>query len=368
MKHPTNPIRVCFVSPKAYTLFNPNAKGTIGGAEVDLYYLATELAKDNNFAVSFIVADYGQASTEQHENVNVIKSLNFNHSPLRSALRLAKAFDNANANIYFIKTASPGVPLLAWFCRKHQRALVYRTAHQYECDGTYRRQHPLVGRAFDWAIRHAQLLTTQNDVDAQILKNRTGLDSRVIPNGHRLPNLTQYPRKTVLWVGRSADFKQPNLFVDLARQRPNRHFTMICQRATDDRQYDQLVEQATQTPNLTFIPRVPFHEIESHFLWAQLHVSTSRAEGFPNTFIQACKCATPILSLNVNPDAFLDTHQCGLCAQGDWQRFLTMLDQLADPETAHRYGQNGRRYARQKHDLATITDKYKQEFRRILNS
>ncbi len=54
-----SPIRVCFISPKAYPLFNPNVEAVFGGAEVDLYYLATELAKDDSFTVSFITADYG---------------------------------------------------------------------------------------------------------------------------------------------------------------------------------------------------------------------------------------------------------------------------------------------------------------------
>ena len=54
------PVRVCFVIMKAYPLFNPEIKSVFGGAEVDFYNLATELAKDKNFDVSCVVADYGQ--------------------------------------------------------------------------------------------------------------------------------------------------------------------------------------------------------------------------------------------------------------------------------------------------------------------
>ena len=64
------PIRVCFIAPKAYPLFNPAVKGVLGGAEVDLYFLATELAKDKNFVVTFITADYGQEETETIEGVS----------------------------------------------------------------------------------------------------------------------------------------------------------------------------------------------------------------------------------------------------------------------------------------------------------
>jgi hypothetical protein len=38
-------VRVCFVSPKAYPLFDDTAKGVFGGADVDLYMLDTKLAK-----------------------------------------------------------------------------------------------------------------------------------------------------------------------------------------------------------------------------------------------------------------------------------------------------------------------------------
>ena len=60
-----NPISICFVMPKAYCLFNPEVEGVFGGSEVDLYYLSTELAKDEDYHVSFIVADYGQPAHGQ---------------------------------------------------------------------------------------------------------------------------------------------------------------------------------------------------------------------------------------------------------------------------------------------------------------
>ena len=58
------PIKVCFVCPKAYPLFNPSICKLFGGAELDLYLLACELTKDENYEVSCIVADYGQEKIE----------------------------------------------------------------------------------------------------------------------------------------------------------------------------------------------------------------------------------------------------------------------------------------------------------------
>ena len=60
------PIRVCFVVLKAYPLFNPKVEKIFGGAEVDAYFLATELAKNRDFKVSLVVGEYGQEPTVEH--------------------------------------------------------------------------------------------------------------------------------------------------------------------------------------------------------------------------------------------------------------------------------------------------------------
>ena len=152
-------IRICFVCPKAYCLFNPDVDGVFGGSEVDLYYLATELAKDVNYSVSFIVGDYGQPPVETRENVALIKSLNFTQNPLIGARKIWQALKETDAQFYMTKTASPGVPLIAWFCRRHERRFVYRTAHSDECDGVFLKKKALLGKAFVWSLRQAKLVS-----------------------------------------------------------------------------------------------------------------------------------------------------------------------------------------------------------------
>jgi hypothetical protein len=54
------PIKVCFLSLAAYPLFDPSIKATIGGAEVQSYYLAKSLASDPNYEVHFMTGNYKQ--------------------------------------------------------------------------------------------------------------------------------------------------------------------------------------------------------------------------------------------------------------------------------------------------------------------
>ena len=361
------PIKICFIMPKAYALFNPECASNFGGAEVDLYYLAIALAQDPEFDVSFIVADYGQPPIEQRENVTLIRSINLRQNALLGARRLRRAVAQADADIYMLETPSPGLPLVARFCRRHRRHLVYRTASTLETDGSYVTRHPFLGRAFAWSLRQARVVFTQNRADVTRMQTHLGITPVVAPNAHRIPPLADTPRDTVLWVGRSAPVKRPELFLRLARQLPQQHFTMICQQATGDHKYQQLTAQAHAVGNLDFVPHVSFHQIASYFQRARVFVNTSDSEGFPNTFIQACLAATPIVSLSVNPDNFLNLHGCGRCAEGDWPTLVNALGELLDEPNAAPYRHRARRYAEIHHDIAVIAQQYKKVFLQIIS-
>ncbi|MGB2807982.1 MAG: glycosyltransferase family 4 protein [Sedimentisphaerales bacterium] len=359
------PIRVCFVILGAYTLFNPEVKGVIGGAEVDFYYLARELAKDPNYQVSCIVADHGQEPIEVREDVTLIKTLDFNKRRVSATLRLWQAMRKADAHIYVRKLCSAVTAEVALFCKCYGRKFVYRTASAVECDGTYLREHYFRGKGFVWSLRQADAVIAQNKTGAKNLAETVGVSAQVINNLHQLLPLVQKERDTILWVGRSAKVKRTELFLELAKQMPQQQFTIICQKAIKDTEYDGLVAKAQQITNLEFIPRVPFRKIREYFQRARMLVNTSDYEGFPNTFIHACKWATPILSLNVNPDGFLDRYNCGMCANGDWELFVDMLKKLLNRETTHKLGNNARKYVEEHHDIIKIIEQYKSCFTQI---
>jgi len=359
-------IAICFIAPKAYPLFRPEVEGVFGGAEVDLFYIAKELARDKRFRVSFIVADYGQPPTQTIENITVIRSLSFHKNPLTGAWQIWRALKQTHADIYLIKTASPGVPLVSWFCRRYNRQFVYRVAHRYECDGTYSHHHFFLGKVFARALRNAKIILSQNTNDKVLLEKTLGIPSLVIPNGHQLPILSPAKRDVILWVGRTAVFKRPDIFIALAQKFPREKFIMICPKATGDRNYEILQQQAAAVSNLEFIAQVPFTEIDGYFQRARVLVNTSDSEGFPNVFIQACKWSVPILSLNVNPDGFLNKYSCGLSCRGDVSQLEQGLKYLLENDHCLELGQNARRYAEKHHDIRKIIEIYKTIFTQFM--
>jgi glycosyltransferase involved in cell wall biosynthesis len=351
--------RVCFVSPKAYPIFNLDIESVFGGAEVDTYMIATELAKDDAFDVSFLVADYGQPEEEIRENVRLLKSVDFNQNPLTGAIKIWKALRKADADVYLMKTASPGVPLVQSFCQKYRRRFIYKNAAQGECDGRYLKTHPILGRLFVRSLRKAAQVITQNQQDHENFKTHFGIDSIVIPNGHRIPDISVNDKASILWVGRSAAVKGPRRFIELARALPGESFVMICPRATGDADYDHLKAAASKVNNLEFIERVSFRDIDRYFEQAKVFVNTSDAEGFPNTFIQACKTGTAILSYAVNPDGFLARYECGVDCQGQASQLRESLAALLAGQDYVNIGKNGRRYAEKNHNISRIIQTYK---------
>lgn len=352
---------------KAYPLFNPEIETVFGGAEVDFYNIATELARDGNYKVSFIVADYGQKRAEVRESVTLLRSVDFHKNLISASIRLWRALRTADAQIYVRELCSAVTTEVALFCKRYGRKFVYRTASAVECDGTYLRENFFHGKGFVWSLRHADAVIAQNENDARNLSASTGVCAQVIRNAYRLPTLAEPEKDTILWVGRSAAVKCPQLFLKLAKQMPQQQFIMICQRATDDTRYDELIARAKQIKNLEFIPRVPFNKIHEYFLRAKVFVNTSSYEGFPNTFIQACKCAAPILSLNVNPDDFLNKHTCGISCNGDWQRMVDSLKFLLEDERYVQMGENGKKYVEENHDVTKIIQQYKTLFEKLVS-
>jgi glycosyltransferase involved in cell wall biosynthesis len=357
------PLRVCFINLLAYPLFDPQVNSTIGGAEVDLFLIATELAKDSSFQVSFVTGDFGQPPRQTIHGVDVIKSVNVRGNLFLGSPRLWRALGQADANVYFDECASLRTWFDATFCRRRGKPYVFRTAATEECDGSYVRRHWFRGRAVERAIRSAAQVITQNESDQQKLMATTGISSIVIRNSCHLAERTDQVRDTVLWVGRSAAVKGPARFLQLAREVPTQHFTMVCQPAVGDADFGRLAVEAAAIPNLVFIPGVSFSRIDEFFQKACVLVNTSDSEGFPNVFVQAARSATPILSLNVNPDGFLDKHKCGYCAAGDWRKFREMLAELLTPDINRTCSDNAYEYARQNHDIRTIIERYKEVLR-----
>lgn len=350
---PRGPVKVCFVAPAAYPLLRAAPGRSHGGAEVDAWMIATELAADERFEVSMIVGEYGQSAEERVGGIGVLKSPGL--SRRTGALGLWRAMARADAEVYFRKGASLVTVVTAAFCRLRGRRFMFRSSNSGECDGTYIRGRMVRGRLYRWALRQAEAVFVQNRSDVQAMADSVGVPALHVPNAHRLDAAPPAAaRRTVLWVGRNTPEKRPEKYVELAAAVPEQAFVMVCNRSKDG----EPLAAGPRPANLEFHEHVAFAEIGRLFAEAKVLVSTSVTEGFPNTFIQAGACGTAILSVRVDPDGMLAQGGCGVRCGEDGE-LAPALRGMLEGERYAEFGWRAREYVREHHDLAKVVERYK---------
>lgn len=228
----------------------------------------------------------------------------------------------------------------------------------------------------DWmihqGIRRAHRVVNQTEHQKARLRANFGKEGLVLPSYFLPPD--EDPGATrerlVLWLANLNPSKQPDAFVELARQcraLPDWRFRLAG--GTSDRAFwNDLARRAEGIDTLEMIGAVPFAETSRHFARAALFVNTSRpdAEGLPNTFIQSWLHGVPVLSLHHDPNGWIAKHGLGCCAHGDSAVFTDQARMLLDGRTdLTRMGDACRAFARQTFAAADTIDAYLDLFREL---
>jgi len=368
-------IKICFICLGVRPLFEPKDKRTFGGAEVQLALLGKALAGFPDFEISFVVADVGQDSVETYGKIKLHKGIKmekylsiFRRLAHPKPLALAYLMRKINPDIFIQRSASAGTGLICFMAHLLKKKFVYMTAHEIDCNGEFEaRNRGLRGKSFQYGIRHADAVITQSAEHRRMIRAHHGRKSVVMPSLYDIApekEIDVIEKDGILWVGRVEDWKQPEVFIELASHFPKEKFVMVAPASNNQPAYYEKVKRWLESaPNVEHIPYVPFSEIDGYFRRARAYILTSRYEGFPNTFVQAAKNKTPILSLCVNPDGMLEKYQCGLFARNDTNLLRIELDRLLTDETLRlKLGENAYRYAKEKHDIYRIAERYKKLF------
>ena len=267
-----------------------------------------------------------------------------------------------NADIYVTRCASPQLAYAALATRLLRRKLIHMVAHHIDVSGVYAESQGSWGRRYEWGLGRADVIVCQHPQQAMLLRETYGREGVVIRSASLSPvrQETAQNGTYILWIARLDGWKQPDLFLDLVSRMPDRQFVMVGPPSEmDPINHAALRTRIEALPNLRWHGGVPFPETTALFDDALVFVNTSRAEGFPNTFLQAASRGVPVISWTVNPDQVLDRYKFGLCAGADWTRFEDQVRRVCtDVELRARLGENGRRYVAQHHDPTRIAAEY----------
>ena len=335
-------IKICLISLKSYPLFVNKSAEYFGGAELQMSLIAKELAKDKQFRVNLITQDYGQKKIVLKNKVKIIKTK-------INPFDFFKVLKTIDADLYVERTVNVKVFLVACFSKIFKKKFVYMVAHDWDVDNKW---------LYWLGLRFADLIVVQTQDQKTNLKKNFNLDSLIVPSLVQKNVIKKQVKKEfVLWVGRADDWKRPFKYLNLVEKNLHEKFVMICREGRNKKLFNQVKTRASRFNNLKFFSVVPFEKISEFFRKAKMLVNTSIAEGVPNTFLQAGLNKTPVLSLKVNPDKYLDKYNCGVIANN--------LKILNNRKRVVVMGQNHYNYVKKNHNFKNI-DNFKRELLKLL--
>ncbi|MGD8414515.1 MAG: glycosyltransferase family 4 protein, partial [Candidatus Latescibacterota bacterium] len=275
-----------------------------------------------------------------------------------------------DADVYVQRCAGVETGIVAYFCRPFRKPWLFSVASDADLDGRFESGNPYwIRRGFRYGIRSAGEVVCQNGVQRESLNRRFGRSGRTILSLCEVPG--SYPEPdggSILWVSRCVPLKQPERFIELARELPDLRFVMIMNDGPDPAYNSTTFANARSVENLELIRHVAYQDIDVYFRNARVLVSTAEFEGFPNAFLQAMKHGVPVVSFAVNPNEILTRERAGLFADGDFGRLKEAVLRLATDDNIHlELSRNAFDYVSRHHDLRKLTELYKQLLRGLLD-
>jgi glycosyltransferase involved in cell wall biosynthesis len=297
--------QLCFVAPHAWPVLSRDARiAEVGGAEVQQSILARLFAAHGH-RVSMVTLDYGQPEASRIDGVTVRKAfaqragvpvLRFLHPRLTS---MWSALRRADADVYYCRSASIWLWLVAEFCRRHGRRSLYAGASDRDFvpdvggQLRYARDRWLYRRG----LAAADAIVAQNEHQRASCRANYGREAVVISSCYQPPGESRplgAAADCILWVGMLHENKRPELFLELAARLPRRRCVMIGgARPGAQALYERVQARAAGLPNVEFKGFLPLEQVEPWFDRARVLVNTSTYEGMPNTFLQAWARGVP---------------------------------------------------------------------------
>jgi glycosyltransferase involved in cell wall biosynthesis len=335
-----------------------------GGAEAQFKTLGFALA-NMGFKVHFIVDDYGQPDIVKLDDVIIHKvALRYlggpNYYILPAWAKLWSTLFKIEADIHLIKVPRDLLLPVGLFCKIRGKKLVFIGQMDTDVDPDFLKRENL----FAYLLFRAGLLFVNNTV-GQNEKQRLGFLHSYNKKACTIRNIVTLPETNnikveeyILWVGNNHPKKQPEKFLLLAERLPGYQFKMIMSVTPQNSNDRHIRDRLVSVPNLEYLGFVPFSHIAPYFQGASLFVSTSKREGFPNTFLQSWQYRTPVVSLHVDPDGVIEKYNLGRHSRS-FEKLQSDVKQLMDNEKLREeMGENAKKYVQKNHSADVIIPQY----------
>jgi len=328
--------------------------------------------------VSFVVEDVGQKDVEVVDGMDVLRcpfryfgqSWRFFPS---DTVRLVSLVHRLSPDMLLFKTPRTLALSLSFAQIGLNTKVIRIMASDSDCDLRFL---PLPNMLYLMGSRMIHGTVFQSEAQAALAYRSLRLRGRVIPNiAHGMPTPAgtdsgpsdDASRRDIdcLWVGTCNANKCPLDFLEVVRALPGARFTMIMAPGSDASLQQAITSQAASLVNLDYRGFIPYDRIGEFYRRARLVVHTSLREGFPNVFLQAWECGTPVVSTHVDPDHVITRHGLGRVSG----RVIKVIDDvrelLADENQRAAISEACRHYLLSTHSPDAVIDQYLDYFREL---
>jgi len=351
-------MKIFLIYPKdSEALFDKKSLRTFGGASVQMYNIAKELSNYSEINTYSIIPEYNSINFDDFEKFNLLMAYKEDDNAIVKLLKFLKLLLKIKPDVIIQRGLTTESCILSFICWILRIKFVFMFAHDVEANGLRQKDQSRV-MLFCLLRKFSYVIVAQNKYQHDTFLHKYNGKSKIIYNGFEIKKIKERNKdknkKTyILWVARCDEWKQPEIFIQLAKQNPKLQFSMICPKSQDEIFFNKIKSQALTVKNLLFLDFVPYDKINEYFKYSILFVNTSLYEGFPQTFIQATMNGIPIITLYVNPEEFLNVHQCGFCCNGNIELLDEKIKELINNRKKYGiFSKNAFKYALENHDIS----------------
>lgn len=369
--------KIVIISYNIYPyLYRPELKIS-GGAELQIAILA-KLLSEKGFQIFFFTGDFGQSEVVEIDGYTFIRLVEIQSGPLKKIKNFIKYIGRIKPFIVLERGTSPFSFLAAILSRLLGNQYVFCAASDVnfakkENDPAFSGNR-IKQRLYQWSLPLVAHFIVQKNSQAVLLKKNFDIEKNVTLIRNFPPEIDSIKidaGKTAIeyeavWLANLIPYKQPELFIELARRNPSCRFLLIG--ASQDEQYNEkIMKKVADVKNLTATGYVRHSEVVNWLRKCKIVVNTTNVssgyeEGFSNVQIMGWICGKPSLTLISDPDSLIVQNQMGFCS-GNFEQLCVDFKKLAENNELYaRMSKNARNYAIQNHDMEKILQQYLKVF------
>lgn len=357
-------MKVCFWGSLAGALTG----NTDGGGELQIALLAKTLVKAGHDIV--VIDPQAADNFITDEGIQVIKIAGWNSGiPFIRTFthripRLYTTLKKQKANIYYCRIRDFRHIIAYWAARKVGAKFVLGLASDLDVSDIKTRWKyyyssnlkNLIGFfdglfseiVYPYLLRRSDSVFVQHSGQLETLK-RKNINSIVLANlfdSSKISVISNPEKKDFIYVGWLDERKGFTEFFELVKRAPQHSFKVVGPpRGKVGHIY---YEKLKLEPNVTLLGRLSHSETIFHIANSKALICTSPMEGFPNIFIEAWACATPVISLYVDPGGILKEEKLGEITHGDMNKLIEALD---NEHTSNAYVEKAKIYLENNHTI-----------------